>query len=495
LLLDSQKQLIKDKSEISEYKKRRAESEQKMHKLKMENVSAEEEIMSHTKVMNTARYAIWSRISRKAKMAGEAKLDSLLRAKRTLERQIDELSAEQKVIEEKIVDLEKDMADADIRIDVAINELKEMLKSIEKFEDLALALSRITVETCYRQIMQYFEEGLHYKIEGLDKYKSYSDNSDEDIEREIEELRMEKEKLEYMTSRERTKGCSIIAATIDTFLTRFQPNDDDFKFSHIFLDEAGYCSLIKAMPLFGYGCAVTMLGDHLQLPPVCEIDDSIMDEYYGSFLFAQSAIYAENVFAGYNCEQMLNQYLDKEEPCFGEMKKANLNETYRFGKQLVEILEKSVYKNGFCSATGTSDFVIEVLDAARKAGGGKRQNISEAEVILQRVKTLGTDDYAILTPYRNQVSLISSLLPKDSKDLRVMTVHASQGREWDTVFLSVTDTSDKYFTNSKNRKSGGIHIINTAVSRARRRLIIVCDVAYWIDQTGQLINDLIKAYS
>ena len=70
-----------------------------------------------------------------------------------------------------------------------------------------------------------------------------------------------------------------------------------------------------------------------------------------------------------------------------------------------------------------------------------------------------------------------------------MTVHASQGREWDTVFLSIVDTSDMYFTNSK--WTGGLQIINTAVSRAKRRLIIACDKQFWTQQRGQLIRELV----
>lgn len=40
--------------------------------------------------------------------------------------------------------------------------------------------------------------------------------------------------------------------------------------AHLFLDEAGYASLIKTLPLFAYRVPVTFLGDHMQLPPVCE---------------------------------------------------------------------------------------------------------------------------------------------------------------------------------------------------------------------------------
>lgn len=75
----------------------------------------------------------------------------------------------------------------------------------------------------------------------------------------------------------------------------------------------------------------------------------------------------------------------------------------------------------------------------------------------------------------------------DNTDDRVMTVHRSQGREWNTVFFSAVDTNDMYFTNSAKRASHGLEVVNTAVSRAKRRLIIVCDAIYWSTQYGQLL--------
>ena len=72
-----------------------------------------------------------------------------------------------------------------------------------------------------------------------------------------------------------------------------------------------------------------------------------------------------------------------------------------------------------------------------------------------------------------------------------MTVHKSQGREWDTVILSVVDTTNFYFTNTNKDNTNGKQVMNTAVSRARKRLVVVCDKAVWEKQTDQLIHDLI----
>ena len=45
---------------------------------------------------------------------------------------------------------------------------------------------------------------------------------------------------------------------------------------------------------------------------------------------------------------------------------------------------------------------------------------------------------------------------------------------------------------SLNPESNGKKVINTAVSRARKNLFIVCDYNYWIRQESQLIGKLLK---
>ena len=91
----------------------------------------------------------------------------------------------------------------------------------------------------------------------------------------------------------------------------------------------------------------------------------------------------------------------------------------------------------------------------------------------------------MLTPYKNQVALIASALKGEEEN--VMTIHASQGREWDTVLFSVSDTHDMFFTNSLIFP----RLLNTAVSRAKRRLILVCDTSFWDHQEKQFITYLL----
>ena len=378
-------------------------------------------------------------------------------------------------------------------VDQAIKVLKEHLSTIERFHAIGKQVNITNLVDSRKKIAEFIEIGIEKQSEGAERYSAYIQSDDTSIKRRIAEIEDAKTILTEQFTQKRLAKAQIVAATIDTFLFRNQPCDTDHytQYDHIFLDEAGYCSLIKGMALLGYQCPVTLLGDHMQLPPVCELDDAELSkpQYSGAFLFAQSAIYLEEVISSDDTQQLLSQYLSHEAPSFRLLHRSNLHETHRFGIGLSDILERHVYKNGFTSADTRQEFVIEVLDAKRVPGALKRQNSAEIEAISERIAYLATDDYAILTPYRNQVALIGQMLQEERKAERIMTVHASQGREWDTVFLSIVDTSDMYFTNSKRKELGGLQIINTAVSRAKRRLIIACDKQFWTQQRGQLIRE------
>ena len=72
-------------------------------------------------------------------------------------------------------------------------------------------------------------------------------------------------------------------------------------------------------------------------------------------------------------------------------------------------------------------------------------------------------------------------------------MHASQGREWDTLIFSPVDNSpgSLWFADSLSAKSRGKSIINTAVSRAKKQLVLVCDRSFWESNRNQLISQLI----
>lgn len=471
------------------------DAERKQRAAYVEQLSAERALSAQQLLMKSIGYRISSKLSSTAAREGEQKLQTLHQSAEQSKQRKESALQECEQLKQTAEEKQDVVSQTDQTIDKVLKELQCNLSEIDRFKAIAQQLNRTKAVDCQKATLEFVNTGRKVRLEGLERYADYKNQSEADIQNRILEIEDEKIIFESQSTQKRLQEAQIIAATVDTFLFRLQPRDfnESFPFDHIFLDEAGYCSLIKGMVLFGYHCPVTMLGDHMQLAPVCEADDLRLgrEQNRGIFLFAQSALYVEEAMICENENQLLNQYLQHKEPAFHQLDRSSLCETYRFGYCLAEALEQHVYRNGFKSAVDTKEFVVEVLDAERVPGNERRQNSSEAALIRERIEYLATDDYAILTPYKNQVVLLGKMLPEERKEQKIMTVHASQGREWDTVFLSVVDTTDMYFTNSCRPEIGGLQIINTAVSRAKHRIIIACDKQFWMRQGGQLIRELV----
>ena len=336
--------------------------------------------------------------------------------------------------------------------------VKKIIKDVGDTDLLATDYNHLTNEQLYQKLNQY-----------EDKLKS----------------------LESLSTEIRIKDVSVVGATLDGFIGRYIENTVDF--DHVFIDEAAYCNTAKALVAFTLNAPITFLGDHMQLPPVAEmnIDELKMRENSSCFPFLQSSLHSESFFHK-NKEKLLDNLLRNKEPKFIETQKSDLNETHRFGANLAAVLNKFVYRNGFKSKFEKGNTEIIVIHANKANGDKKRENPSEAMQIQKFLQKENISDYAVLAPYRNQVTLIGKYVPTARNEQRVMTVHKSQGQEWDTVILSVSDTSDMFFTNIFETRCNALNLLNTAVSRAKKRLVIICDTNYWYYQPNQFIYGLIS---
>lgn len=289
----------------------------------------------------------------------------------------------------------------------------------------------------------------------------------------------------------------LCAATVDTCISTLTP--DTFSFDHIFMDEAGYCSLAKGAVILGYGAPLTFFGDHMQLPPVCEVNEKTLwnnrsDKLKYVSYWTQSALHIEECFTT-SPDDISSRYFSGSDPDFKMLKKTALSKSYRFGTALASILASEVYTPEFAGNENVETEIYFVDSEATHNSESGRKSFTEVHNtvrIAEKLTSMGAD-FSILVPYRAQLSVLNKVLKADE---RILTIHASQGREWDTVILNVVDNSQNppWFMDSTNRKSRGKQIINTAISRARKRLIIVCEADFWYSRrSNQLIGKLVDS--
>lgn len=335
----------------------------------------------------------------------------------------------------------------------------------------------------------------------------YRDMTDEELDGRMEELRRSIEDLGRRGTCCRTASARIIAATPHQFISRFRPRgtEDDGRMEldvdRVFLDEAGYCSLVLALTLFSNGVPVVMLGDHMQLPPVSELDDADVRSWAqgpgrlrDAFLWTMPALFCDRVLHA-SMEDLRGDLLSGSPPAFAATSRYDLTLTHRFGDSLASVLDGYVYRNGL---KGDPDASMSMLCMDAVCGDREgRENDAEAVAVAEFLASERPDpaDVCILTPYSAQSALIRRTVPRRYRDC-VMTVHGSQGREWDTVVLSVADNGAESrpvplrFTSSGTPI--GLKVINTAVSRAKRRLVIVCDRGFWSGRSGELLSGLLE---
>lgn len=424
---------------------------------------------------------------------------------------------------EKYARQEAALADASYELDVLKLDFAGFQRKIEAYEEANDAAESLRNERCeklYRQYVSFCLSSSDSKIAAwatasindfphamaeMDLYlrsickenpSAFAEN--EDVEKLTAHLASLEGELAKLSDNSRTEWADVrvLAMTIDRYIaTNYSVNFPDFTPEHIFMDEAAYCSLIKAYALLGLNRPLTLLGDHSQLPPVCEMSEAMLRKGPNSsvFIWAQSAIYLES--ASYLSVQQLHaQFLNTSPPIFQKMPCFILSATYRFGPVLANILAQFVYTSNFHSIEDRK-FSIKYISAHSSSNDAPRGSIAECQAVSALVHDFyeKNTDYAILTPYRFQLGLLSKNLRKAAADGRIMTIHASQGREFDTVVLSVVDTTNKYYTNSS--VPIGKMVLNTAISRAKKELVLVLDSDYWAAQENQLIGRLLRTAS
>lgn len=328
------------------------------------------------------------------------------------------------------------------------------------------------------------------------QYEASLPRSQEDIRADLAQIEEKLLALSKNNKLNQLENALIVAGTVHSSLR--QLSDPTRKpISHIFLDEAGYTSLAYGMIAFSCNCPVTFLGDHLQLAPICEMK-RIHEEDGEVALFSLPCAYLSELLDMPDLYQLyfdinLSKPTKDIPPSFERLSLFPLSHSYRFHDSLANILSRHIYPIRFYGKAHT-DFEIVVVDAPNHLS--KAQNNTsppEATAVLDYLISNDlslTDDFVILTPYRNQVELLKETIPLCSYD-HIFTVHRSQGMEFDTVILSVVDKAEAFFSNSHSPL--GRSVLNTAISRAKKRLVLVCDVSFWSEQEGQLITDLIHA--
>jgi RecA/RadA recombinase len=234
------------------------------------------------------------------------------------------------------------------------------------------------------------------------------------------------------------------------------------------IDEASQQDIIPGILALGCARNLVIVGDRKQLPPIfAKIGSTAPDERY-------------------DCEKY--SLLDSCLRVFGDTIPVTLlKEHYRCHPRIIQFCNQQFYDNQLIPMTqDAGEDALQLIVTAKGNHTRRYKNQRELDSLLQvleRGESSHWDEGAkrgFIAPYNAQIALSHSHLPASFvKD----TTHKFQGRECDEVVFSTV--LDKKTSNQKKLKFvDDPHLINVAVSRAKKQFTLVTGDDVFSDANG-----------
>lgn len=236
------------------------------------------------------------------------------------------------------------------------------------------------------------------------------------------------------------------------------------KFDLVILDEAGQCNVAHSLLPISRGTNLLLVGDTNQLQPVIILDDNINDELLRKY----------NVDSTYSYKG--NSILSIMKNHDFVSKRILLSYHYRCGKKIINFSNKRYYGNELKTSKIKFDGELGFLNIkSNNSSIIKNQNIDECLGIIDYIKRNDVKDATIITPFRNQQELLSSLLKQNGiNDINCGTVHSLQGAEKDTIIFS-TSISPRTSKRTYEWLKNNAELINVGITRAKKKFVIATD--------------------
>lgn len=310
-------------------------------------------------------------------------------------------------------------------------ELSEEISEIEKYLG---SVDRSLLEELCNQSMVVLKDKLVRKYERNIRRKKFSE---EDLWKNPYEVL-----AEY----------PVILST--TFSSRNSLNST-VVYDYLIMDEASQVDIATGALALSCARNVVIVGDTKQLPNV--VTNDIGDR-------AKAIFESFNIHEGY---QYTKSFLQSVLDVMPNVAQTLLREHYRCHPKIINFCNQKFYRGELVIMTADNgeDDVLSVVKTA--AGNHARNHYSQRQIdvikneIIPRYD-LKPEESGIITPYKNQVEA----LEEEITNIDAATVHKFQGKEKENIIISTVDDEISDFADDP-------YLINVAVSRAKKRLILV----------------------
>lgn len=229
----------------------------------------------------------------------------------------------------------------------------------------------------------------------------------------------------------------------------------DVVYDYLIMDEASQVDIATGALALSCARNVVIVGDTKQLPNVVTEDVKAR---------AAAIFDCFQIHEGY---QFTKSFLQSVLDVMPDVTQTLLREHYRCHPKIINFCNQKFYRGELIIMTedkGEEDVLAVVKTAP---GNHAREHYSQRQIdvikneILPKYVT-NTEETGIIAPYRNQVKALAAELMQ----INSATVHKFQGKEKDTIIISTVDDEISDFADDA-------YLINVAVSRAKKRLILV----------------------
>ena len=255
-------------------------------------------------------------------------------------------------------------------------------------------------------------------------------------------------------------------------------------FDLVIVDEASQCSLAAVLPLAYRAKRLAVVGDPYQLNPIVSLSDGLLQEIATQTGFDNADLRERGIHHKDGSAYSAFEFAARPQT------PVLLNEHYRCHPHIARWFNRTFYKGELTVLTDVSDtsqrdraiYWYDVDGTVARPSTGSWLNQAEAEQTvkqLRRVIESGYKTVGVVTPFTAQAQLIDQLAKTqfgqdflDDIDFVSGTAHRLQGDERDAIVLSSVLSPDmpksgaRWIEKERN-------LLNVAVSRARRALIVL----------------------
>lgn len=265
------------------------------------------------------------------------------------------------------------------------------------------------------------------------------------------------------------KKYPIVLSTTYSSRNSFKSN---FLFDYLIMDEASQVDIVTGTLSLSSAKNAVIIGDNKQLTNVVPKDIEIS---------------ALKIFEEYNPQEYYDytkyNFLNSFKNAISDIPVVLLKEHYRCHPLIIDFCNHEFYNNELIimSKDNGEPSPIEIIRTPKGNHNRGLANQRQADIITELVNKYPVserENIGIIAPYNEQVKLLQSQID----EVDISTIHKFQGREKDVIIIStVDDNLNSFITNER--------ILNVAISRAKKKLIIVLTGN---EINNRIINDLIN---